>query len=99
MKFSIILVPQVPEGMPEPYERITEQICFAEEPGYDTVWLTEHHFSPYGRPSVPAIAGHALANTLPDPDQYGCRCSALPASVAGRGRLGNAGRNRLNGGP
>ena len=63
MKFSLILVPQVLDGMPEPYQNITEQICFAEELGFDTVWLTEHHFSPYGRPSVPAIAGHALANT------------------------------------
>ena len=63
MKFSIILVPQVLEGMNEPYDNIIEQIRFAEELGYDTVWLTEHHFSPYGRPSVPAIAGHAIANT------------------------------------
>ncbi len=50
MKFSLILVPQVLEGMPEPYESITEQIRFTEELGYDTVWLTEHHFSPCGRP-------------------------------------------------
>jgi alkanesulfonate monooxygenase SsuD/methylene tetrahydromethanopterin reductase-like flavin-dependent oxidoreductase (luciferase family) len=63
MKFSIILVPQVLDGMPAPYDNIIEQIRVAEELGYDTIWLTEHHFSPYGRPSVPAIAGHAIAST------------------------------------
>ena len=49
MKFSIIIVPQVRDGEPEVFEQIVEQIEYAEELGYDTVWLTEHHFSPYGR--------------------------------------------------
>ncbi len=52
VKFSLILAPQVMDGMPEPYEHIAEQISFAEALGYNTVWLTEHHFSPYGRPPV-----------------------------------------------
>jgi alkanesulfonate monooxygenase SsuD/methylene tetrahydromethanopterin reductase-like flavin-dependent oxidoreductase (luciferase family) len=63
MKFGVILVPQVREGQPEPFEKLIEQIEYAEELGYDTVWLTEHHFSAYGRAAVPAIAGHAIART------------------------------------
>jgi len=63
MKFSTIIVPQVREGEPEAFDQIIEQIEFAEELGYDTVWLTEHHFSPYGRAAVPSIAAQAIART------------------------------------
>jgi alkanesulfonate monooxygenase SsuD/methylene tetrahydromethanopterin reductase-like flavin-dependent oxidoreductase (luciferase family) len=63
MEFGIILVPQVRAGQSEPFADLIEQIAYAEELGYDTVWLTEHHFSPYGRAAVPAIAGHAIART------------------------------------
>ena len=63
MKFSIIIVPQVRKGEPEVFDQIVEQIEYAEELGYDTVWLTEHHFSPYGRAAVPSIAAHAIART------------------------------------
>ena len=63
MKFGLMLVPQVREGQPEPFEKLMEQIEYAEELGYDSVWLTEHHFSQYGRPAVPTIAGYAVART------------------------------------
>src|SRR5262249_4141821 len=63
MKFGLIMVPQVRKGEPEPFDNLMEQIEFAEELGYDAIWLTEHHFSEYGRPAVPALAGHAIART------------------------------------
>ena len=63
MRFGLILVPQVMNGAPEPFEVLLEQIEYAEELGYDSVWLTEHHFSEYGRPAVSAIAGAAIART------------------------------------
>ena len=63
MRFSIIFVTQVRDGQPEPFDDLMEQIELADRLGYDTAWLTEHHFSGYGRPSVPALAGHAIART------------------------------------
>ncbi|MGI9657355.1 MAG: LLM class flavin-dependent oxidoreductase [Gaiellaceae bacterium] len=63
MKFGLIMVPQVRKGEPEPFHELMQQIEFAEELGYDSVWLTEHHFSEYGRSAVPALAGAAAART------------------------------------
>ena len=56
MKFGVIIVPQVPEGDPEPYRAILEQVEYAEELGFDSAWFTEHHFSPYGRPGLEPLA-------------------------------------------
>ena len=63
MKFGLILVPQVRDGQPEPFDKLIEQIEYAEELGYHSVWLTEHHFSQYGRASVPVLAAQAIART------------------------------------
>ena len=63
MEFGLIMVPQVRGDDPEPFDKLSEQIEYAEELGFDTIWLTEHHFSAYGRASVPALAGHAIART------------------------------------
>lgn len=63
MRFGLILVPAVKAGAPEPFDNLLEQIEYAEELGYDSVWLTEHHFSDYGRAAVPALAGNAIART------------------------------------
>lgn len=39
------------------YQQIFEQVELAESLGYDTVWLAEHHFTPYGGdiPSPPLL--------------------------------------------
>jgi alkanesulfonate monooxygenase SsuD/methylene tetrahydromethanopterin reductase-like flavin-dependent oxidoreductase (luciferase family) len=63
MRFGLILVPQVLAGQPESYRELFEQIELAEELGFESVWFTEHHFSEYGRPAVPALAGYAAART------------------------------------
>ena len=63
MEFSLILVPAVRDGQPEPFHDLIEQIELAEELGYDTIWLTEHHFSQYGRAAIPALAAQAVART------------------------------------
>ena len=63
MKFGLIIVPQVRDGQPEPFDKVIEQVEYAEELGYDSVWLTEHHFSPYGRAAIPVLAGQAIART------------------------------------
>jgi natural product biosynthesis luciferase-like monooxygenase protein len=66
MKFGLLYLPTyVPEldgGLPEFYGRMLEQIAFADELGYDSVWLTEHHFDPYGGTIPnPAVFGVAVA--------------------------------------
>jgi alkanesulfonate monooxygenase SsuD/methylene tetrahydromethanopterin reductase-like flavin-dependent oxidoreductase (luciferase family) len=63
MRFSIIFVTQVREGQPEPFDDLMDQIELADELGYETAWLTEHHFGSYGRSATSALAGHAIART------------------------------------
>jgi len=63
MEFSLILVPAVRDGEVEPFDNLIEQIELAEKLGYDEVWLTEHHFSQYGRAAVPSLAAQAIART------------------------------------
>ena len=63
MEFSLLMVPAVREGQPEQFDAHLEQILHAEELGYDAVWLTEHHFSGYGRAAVPVLAAQAIALT------------------------------------
>src|SRR5688500_10739029 len=39
-----------------------DQVALADELGYDSVWLTEHHFDPYGGTIPnPAVFGAAIA--------------------------------------
>jgi alkanesulfonate monooxygenase SsuD/methylene tetrahydromethanopterin reductase-like flavin-dependent oxidoreductase (luciferase family) len=40
-----------------------EEIKFADELGFDSVWLTEHHFSRYGILGNPMVLGAAIAET------------------------------------
>lgn len=65
MNFGLLMPFQNPprwaRPFPELYREQIEQIVRAEELGYDTVWLTEHHFDPDGwSPSLlPLAAGIA----------------------------------------
>lgn len=65
MKFGIFLLGEKPPTMSgaEVYQRNLEQARVADELGYDTVWLAEHHFSPYGTIADPLTFAAAVAAT------------------------------------
>ena len=50
MRFGIFQSVQLPDPKEEArcYKEALEQILWAEQLGYDSVWLTEHHFSRHG---------------------------------------------------
>ncbi|MFQ5998512.1 MAG: LLM class flavin-dependent oxidoreductase, partial [Candidatus Bathyarchaeia archaeon] len=46
------------------YEEFLEEVTLAEKLGYDSVWLSEHHFESQGYcPSILVAAGAAAART------------------------------------
>lgn len=66
MRFGMYYFLQRPPGTKEADIIRTEvdQMVFAEELGYDSVWLTEHHFADYGLSSAPSVlASTVLART------------------------------------
>lgn len=50
MKFGAFFLLQSParEPIKKVYEHALDQIAYAEELGFDSIWLAEHHFSNYG---------------------------------------------------
>src|SRR4029450_1378875 len=67
MKFGIFILPSWPEAETSHqgriYQEAVEQIQYAEELGFDAVWLAEHHFNPFGiissaRPFATYVAAH-----------------------------------------
>ncbi len=63
MKFGVFFLLEQPPGKPQErvYADALGQAAYAEELGFDAVWLAEHHFSEYGIcPSMAVLAG-ALA--------------------------------------
>jgi len=70
---------QWPEGsvQPDRYRQGLEQACFAEELDFDSVWLTEHHFSRHGIVSDSlAVLAYLAART--DRIRLGTAVSVLP---------------------
>ena len=68
MKFSLFILPSWPEAEPSHQSRIfheaVEQIQYAEELGFDAVWLAEHHFTRFGIvPSAIPFATYVAART------------------------------------
>ncbi len=57
MKFGLLYLPTYVPELDGPvgtfYERMLEQIVRADELGFETVWLGEHHFGPYGMGNNP----------------------------------------------
>lgn len=66
MKFGIFLLMQSPTAQPsaEIYARALEIVDLAEQLGFETVWLAEHHFTNYSHSSQPfVLLSHLAART------------------------------------
>jgi alkanesulfonate monooxygenase SsuD/methylene tetrahydromethanopterin reductase-like flavin-dependent oxidoreductase (luciferase family) len=65
MKFGIFILGSCPHGdHARAYDEFLEQSEYAEELGFDYVWLGEHHGSPYGTiPSPPVFASSIAQRT------------------------------------
>lgn len=76
MLFSTMVVQTTPEGAPERYDEIVEQVLLAERLGYDRVWLTCHHFTTFSRPSSLLTLAYLAART--ERIRLGIGVSVLP---------------------
>src|SRR5947207_2696311 len=63
MRFGTYYFLQAPPGIahPDVVRREIEQMVWTEELGFDSIWLTEHHFIEYGLSVSPAILATAAA--------------------------------------
>jgi alkanesulfonate monooxygenase SsuD/methylene tetrahydromethanopterin reductase-like flavin-dependent oxidoreductase (luciferase family) len=63
MRFGTYYFLQAPPSLshPEVVQREIEQMVWTEELGFDSIWLTEHHFIEYGLSVSPAILATAAA--------------------------------------
>ncbi|SDI09730.1 Flavin-dependent oxidoreductase, luciferase family (includes alkanesulfonate monooxygenase SsuD and methylene tetrahydromethanopterin reductase) [Alteribacillus persepolensis] len=62
MKFGLFYVLECYDGKYEKaYNEMLEQIQYAEELGFESVWLAEHHFTAYGSMPSPQVAAAAIA--------------------------------------
>src|SRR2546427_8004747 len=110
MRFGTYYFLQAPPALAhaEVFRREIEQMAWTEELGFDSIWLTEHHFIEYGLSVSPAVLAAAAAMRtrrvrvglaaalLPLPDPV--RLAAEPA-VVGILWGGGAGGRRGGGGP
>src|SRR3989440_10847962 len=64
MRFGTYYFLQAPPSIPHPdvVRRELEQMVWTEELGFDSVWLTEHHFIDYGLSVDPATLACAVAS-------------------------------------
>src|SRR5207247_9232868 len=63
MRFGTYYFLQAPPPLthPEVVRREIEQMVWTEELGFDSIWLTEHHFIEYGLSVSPAVLAAAAA--------------------------------------
>src|SRR2546430_15633155 len=63
MRFGTYYFLQAPPALaqPEVVRREVEQMAWTEELGFDSIWLTEHHFIAYGLSVSPAVRAAAAA--------------------------------------
>jgi len=63
MKFGIFFLLHSPTAQPSAavYARALEEMAYADELGFDSVWLAEHHFSNYGYCSNPLMLAVRVA--------------------------------------
>ena len=66
MKFGLFHSVQLPDPNREVeyYREALDQVLWAEQMGYDSVWFTEHHFSRHGIVSAPfSVLSYLAAKT------------------------------------
>jgi len=68
VRFSVFSVtdhyPDQPRGIAEFYDQLIDEVVLAEELGFESFFIAEHHFHEYGIvPSPPALLGAAAART------------------------------------
>src|SRR5262249_30652227 len=63
MRFGTYFFLQAPPWLdhPEGVRSAVEQMAWTEELGFDSIWLTEHHFIEYGLSVSPAVLAAAAA--------------------------------------
>src|SRR2546428_8743848 len=63
MRFGTYYFLQAPPALAhaEVFRREMEQMAWTEELGFDSLWLTEHHFIEYGLSVSPAVLAAAAA--------------------------------------
>ncbi|MEH7274559.1 LLM class flavin-dependent oxidoreductase, partial [Neobacillus vireti] len=62
MKTGLFYVNECHDGNYErAYSEMLEQIQYAEEIGFESVWLGEHHFNEYGSMPSPQVAAAAIS--------------------------------------
>lgn len=63
MKFGLFFVLQRPDHLTEHqiYEHEVPQMVLADELGYDSIWIAEHHFADFGVCSSPQVLAAAVA--------------------------------------
>jgi alkanesulfonate monooxygenase SsuD/methylene tetrahydromethanopterin reductase-like flavin-dependent oxidoreductase (luciferase family) len=78
MKFGMFYVLESPDGdYRRAYKEMFGQVEYAEELGFDSVWLAEHHGSPYGSMPSPQVAMSAIA-MITERMKIGLAVSILP---------------------
>src|SRR5947208_13961041 len=79
MRFGTYYFLQAPPALShaDVFRREIEQMAWTEEPGFDSLWLTEHHFIEYGL-SVPPTVLAAAAATRTRRVRNGLAAAILP---------------------
>ncbi|MCV7257180.1 LLM class flavin-dependent oxidoreductase [Mycobacterium shimoidei] len=79
MRFGVFILGDKPNHLShaQVFANVLEEARWAEEFGYDEIWLAEHHFSPYGSlADLPLVAAAIAAQT--DRIRIGTACMVAP---------------------
>lgn len=74
--FHLLSTPEMEPGR-DVYRNAIEQICLADQAGFETAWFAEHHFSNYGfcpNPFLPIVKAAALTERI----RFGQAVAVLP---------------------
>ena len=79
MRFGVFILGDKPSNLThrEVLRNVLEEATWAEELGYDEVWLAEHHFSPYGTLADLPLTAAAIAAQTED-IRIGTACIVAP---------------------